>query len=313
MISLFSFLLETSPDPKIKPLDSPLRPTREHSGGKRSIQPPHMNSTNSVIRTPSISNSSIIGVPPRNDMKPDDDTPLTEILRAAGDGSNYLVQSSRVPIKSVMVEEEITYDQLGGFKCTEFKTMFNMKLGPSMKIIKAAKQYNSKQRKFLTSPGEFDKKMPANSSATMGATSSALPPPDHSSSSVDDDLSWMTGQGNENRVLQKINNNNCTTTIRKSIELMNWYDNNLADGVAWKQEQPNTICKKILGHFTKYDKLQQRFEESTSKGKTSKGTTTTMSTTTTVLGYKDPSTKRSYLRSFLSILNTEDRMDQLHV
>ena len=105
-------MLETPPDPKIKPLDSPLRPTREHSGGKRSIQPPHMNNTNSVIRTPSISNSSIIGVPPRNDMKPDDDTPLTEILRAAGDGSNYLVQSSRVHIKSVMVEEEITYDQL---------------------------------------------------------------------------------------------------------------------------------------------------------------------------------------------------------
>ena len=93
MISLFSFLLETPPDPKIKPLDSPLRPTREHSGGKRSMQPPHTNKTNSVIRTPSISNSSIIGVPPRNDMKPDDDTPLTEILRAAGDGNNHLVQS----------------------------------------------------------------------------------------------------------------------------------------------------------------------------------------------------------------------------
>ena len=134
-----------------------------------------------------------------------------------------------------MEEEEITYNQLGDFDNKEFKEVFNMKLGPSMKIVKAAKQYNSKQRKFLTSPGEFDKKMPANSSATMGATSSALPPPDHSSSSVaDDDLSWITGQGNENRVLQKINNN-CTTTITKSVELMNWYDNNLADGVTWKQ------------------------------------------------------------------------------
>ena len=87
------FLLETPPDPKIKPWDSPLRPTREHSVGKRSMQPLHMNETNSIIRTPSISNSSIIGVPPRNDMKPDDDTPLTEILRAAGDGNNHLVQS----------------------------------------------------------------------------------------------------------------------------------------------------------------------------------------------------------------------------
>ena len=224
-----------------------------------------------------------------------------------------------------MEEEEITYDQLGDFDNKEFKEVFNMKLGPSMKIVKAAKQYDSKQRKFLTSPGEFDKKMPANSSATMGATSSALPPPDHTSSSVDDDLSWMTGQGNENRVLQKINNNNCTTTITKSVELMNWYDNNLADGVAWKQEQPNIICKKILQHFTKYDKLQRRFEERTSR---KKGTTTTTTTTllpyigyknpstvtmTTVLGYKNPSTKRSYLQSFLSILNTEDRMDQLHV
>ena len=221
-----------------------------------------------------------------------------------------------------MEEEEITYNQLGDFDNKEFKEVFNMKLGPSMKIVKAAKQYNSKQRKFLTSPGEFDKKMPANSSATMGATSSALPPPDHSSSSVDDDLSWMTGQGNENRVLQKINNN-CTTTITKSVELMNWYDNNLADGVAWKQEQPNLICKKILQHFTKYDKLQRRFEER-KKGTTTKGTTTTTTTTilgyknpsttttTTVLGYKNPSTKRSYLQTFLSTLNTEERMDQLH-
>ena len=207
-----------------------------------------------------------------------------------------------------MEEEEITYNQLGDFDNKEFKEVFNMKLGPSMKIVKAAKQYNSKQRKFLTSPGEFDKKMPANSSATMGATSSALPPPDHSSSSVDDDLSWMTGQGNENRVLQKINNN-CTTTITKSVELMNWYDNNLADGVAWKQEQPNLICKKILQHFTKYDKLQRRFEER-KKGTTTKGTTTT--TTATVLGYKNPSAKRSYLQTFLSTLNTEERMDQLH-
>ena len=221
-----------------------------------------------------------------------------------------------------MEEEEITYDQLGDFDNKEFKEVFNMKLGPSMKIVKAAKQYNSKQRKLLTSPGEFDKKMPANSSATMGATSSALPPPDHTSSSVDDDLSWMTGQGNENRVLQKINNN-CTTTITKSVELMNWYDNNLADGVAWKQEQPNTICKKIMEHFTKYDKLQRRFEER-KKGTTTKGTTTTTTTTilgyknpsttttTTVLGYKNPSTKRSYLQTLLSTLNTEERMDQLH-
>ena len=104
---------------------------------------------------------------------------------------------------------------------------------------------------------------------------------------------------------------------------MDWYDNNLADGVTWKQEQPNLICKKILQHFTRYDKLQRRFEER-KKGTTTKGTTTTTTTTilgyknpsttttTTVLGYKNPSTKKSYLQTFLSTLNTEERMDQLH-
>ena len=244
-------------------------------------------------------------------------------------------------MKSIMKKEEIDYNMLGTFDFMIFKGIFNLNYGTTQKIVEAVKQYdNSKQKKFRTSPGESDKKMPAvdHSTNTVAMNKPNVPPPDHSTTTVatndqsvlrneiqqlkelmtkmvsdtkDTSQPWMTGEGTYVRV-RKLKNN-CTTTISKYVKLMNWYDNNLADGVTWKQEQPDTICKKILEHFTKYDKLQERFEESTSKGKTSKGTTTTMLTTTTVLGYKDPSTKRSYLQSFFSILNTEDRMDQLHV
>ena len=110
----------------------------------------------------------------------------------------------------------------------------------------------------------------------------------------EDDFSWITGLGKENCV-QKINNN-YTTTITKFVKLQTWYNNNLACGVDWKHKRPNLIYKKILEHFSKYDKLQ-RIEER------KKSRTTTM---TTVPGYNNPSTKRSYLQSLLSILNNEN-------
>ena len=80
-----------------------------------------------------------------------------------------------------MNKEEIEYNQLGDFDNTEFKNTLNIKLGPAMKIIKADKQYNSKERTFITSPGEFNKKMSARSSSTMlSAAFPVVPPPDHS-------------------------------------------------------------------------------------------------------------------------------------
>lgn len=114
---------------------------------------------------------------------------------------------------------------------------------------------------------------------------------------VYNNLSWITELCNKNCV-QKINKN-CTTNIFKFVKLINWYDNNLANNFYWKQEHPNISCKNILENFTKYDKLQ-RLEER-KKGKTIM--------ITTVPGYKNPSTKRSYLQSLLSLFDNEDRMD----
>ena len=170
------------PNPKIKGWDSPLclkQSIQSPLYGQRDSFHHRIDPLQSHIRM----SSTVIGAP----TKPDDDTPLTEILRAAGDGNNHLVQSSRIPIKSVMVEEEITYAQLGDFDTKGFKEVFNLKLGPTMKILKAAKQYNtSKPKKFLTSPGESDRKMPAaDSSATMwGAPFHSVLHPDHSTTTV---------------------------------------------------------------------------------------------------------------------------------